>query len=289
MDHVIIKVPAMAGDPDHPAAQGPAALRAALARDGIDLATKGVAVHSDRADMREASIDTCRRLAELVRGAVADGAVPLVFAGSCDVAPGVLAGVGDVGLGVVWIDAHADFNTPASSVSGFWPGMTLAVVVGDCGADVWTALRWRPVAAERVLLVGVRSLAPAQEAVRLRESAVHTVRWRTGCPGCEPEAALERLRTGVERVYVHLDLDALDPEIGSGVVDPPVPGGLSQRQLTGLLDAVCERFDVRAATIATYTPSRDDGSTLRAAIAAIGALTGERRGDETARSRPDGG
>jgi arginase len=272
VSHAIIEVPAMAGDPTHAAADGPAVVSAALAEMGSRLAVRRVAVPPLRGDSRAASIELGCRVGELVRESVARGDVPLVLAGSCDVAPGVLAGIRDASVGVVWIDAHGDFNTPESSVSGFWPGMTLAVVVGDCGQDVWSKLNWRPVAPQRVALVGVRSLSPAQEARRLQQSAVRVVRWRDGLPEADLDTALDRLRAGVEGVYVHLDLDALDPAIGSGVVDPPVPGGLSEQQLVELLGKLGDRFAVLAATIATYTPSKDNGSTLSAACTAIRAL-----------------
>jgi arginase len=272
MSHAIIEVPAMAGDPAHAAADGPAVLSAALAEAGSRVPVRRVAVSPLHGDRRAASIEVGGRVGELVRESIARGDVPLVFAGSCDVAPGVLAGIGDASVGVVWIDAHGDFNTPESSVSGFWPGMTLAVVVGDCGQDVWSKLNWRPVAPQRVALVGVRSLSPAQEARRLRKSAVRVVRWRDGLPETDLETVLDPLRAGVERVYVHLDLDALDPEVGSGVVDPPVPGGLSEQQLVEVLGKVGDRFAVLAATIATFTPAKDNGSTLSAACAAIRTL-----------------
>jgi arginase len=272
VSHAIIEVPAMAGDPAHAAADGPAVLSAALAEAGSRVPVRRVAVPPLHGDRRAASIEVGGRVGDLVRVSIARGDVPLVFAGSCDVAPGVLAGIGDAGVGVVWIDAHGDFNTPESSVSGFWPGMTLAVVVGDCGQDVWSKLNWRPVAPQRVALVGVRSLSPAQEARRLQQSAVRVVRWRDGLPEADLETVLDRLRAGVERVYVHLDLDALDPAVGSGVVDPPVPGGLSEQQLVEVLGTVGDRFAVLAATIATFTPSKDNGSTLSAACAAIRTL-----------------
>jgi arginase len=83
--------------------------------------------------VQEDSLRVAGELAAAVRDVKDTGHAPLVLAGSCDVAPGVLAGLGDERCGVVWIDAHADFNTPSSSESGFWPGMTLAVVTGDCG------------------------------------------------------------------------------------------------------------------------------------------------------------
>jgi len=76
---------------------------------------------------------------------------------------------------------------------------------------------------------------------------------------------------------VHLDLGALDPSIGRGVVDPPVPGRLTGGQLTELLLQVRERFDIAATTVATYVPANDDGSTLPIVIAAAGILLGEDR------------
>jgi arginase len=268
----LIEVPAMAGDPSHPAADGPAALTAALASAGCQLGSSPVLVPPFDGVVRSASIEVCSRTAELVRATVARGLRPMALAGSCDVAPGVLAGVRDAHCGVVWIDAHADFNTPTSSASGFWPGMTLAVVVGDCGEDLWAALDWRPVAPERVALFGVRSLSPAEEARRLERSTVHVVRWQDGIAQADVATELDRLAANVERVYVHLDLDALDPAVGLGVVDPPVPGGLSADQLVELIGHIDQRFSVVGATIATYTPSKDDGATLPVAVVAIRQL-----------------
>jgi arginase len=272
MGHALIEVPAMAGDPNHPAAAGPVALTAALADAGSELAVRRVSVGPFRGDRRAASLEIGRHLADAVREVANGGDMPLVFAGSCDVAPGVLAGLRDPELGVVWIDAHADFNTPASSASGFWPGMALAVVVGDCGEEVWSALGGSAVSAERVALFGVRSLSPEAEAQRLARSQIGVVRWQAGEPVDEPVGTLERLATRVGRVYLHLDLDALDPSIGSGVADPPVPGGLSEQQLVGLLEEICHRFSVRGASVTTYTPATDEGSTLPVALSAINAL-----------------
>jgi arginase len=269
---VIIEVPAMAGDPSHRAADGPAALTAALAAAGHEVPVRRVSVPAFEGDVRAASLQVALRTARLARLVVRERGWPLVLAGSCDVAPGVLAGIRDVDVGVLWIDAHADFNTPASSVSGFWPGMTLAVVIGDCGDTVWSTLDWRPVAPEHVALLGVRSLSPQEEAERLSRSALQVVAWRGGMPQRSVEAALDRLAQRVDRVYVHLDLDALDPQIGSAVVDPPVPGGLSARQLDEVLKLACGRFGIAGATIATYAPTKDDGVTRAVAVAAAQRL-----------------
>lgn len=119
----VVEVPAMAGDRSHAAADGPAALTAALARVGCRPAVSRVAIPSAAgSDVQAASLEVAGRVAVRVRQIVAGGERPVVLAGSCDVAPGVLAGVRDRDIGVVWIDAHADFNTPASSPAASGPG-----------------------------------------------------------------------------------------------------------------------------------------------------------------------
>ena len=271
----IVEVPAMAGDPRHPAAAGPAAITAALYGAGCEFPTRRVSVESSTGDAIADSIRVSTELRGVVAAVAVDGDVPIVLAGSCDVAPAVLAGIRRFDLGVIWLDAHADFNTPESSVSGFWPGMTLAILVGDCGQNVWSALGWGPTAPERVLLMGVRSLSPEEECLRLERSGPRVVPWRDGLPQHEIHTAMEGLTREVHDVYLHLDLDALDPSIGRGVVDPPVAGGLSSSQLADLITEIRERMAIVGATIATYTPANDDGHTLPVAIDSIRHLTGQ--------------
>lgn len=93
MGHTIIEVPAMAGDPNHPAAAGPATITAALHDTGCELPVHRVAVEAWGRGMVEASIELGTQLKELVGAIIAGGNVPVVLAGSCDVAPAVLAGI----------------------------------------------------------------------------------------------------------------------------------------------------------------------------------------------------
>jgi arginase len=213
-------------------------------------------------------------LAGIVRQSVAAGRLPIVLAGSCDASLGVLAGFEHSSCGVIWIDAHADFNTPESSVSGFFPGMSAAVIVGHCHAPLWSeAGDATPIPEERVAMLGTRELSPDAERKRLESSRIRVVRWRDGLPQADIDAALDAVAGRVDEVYLHIDNDALDPAAAPGIVDEPVPGGLSLEQLEDVVDAVTARFRIRAATLATYTPERDeDERTLRAGLRVIELL-----------------
>jgi arginase len=114
---------------------------------------------------------------------------------------------------VVWFDAHADFNTAETTTSGFTDGMGLAVAVGHCWQKMAEGVPgFSPVAEEDVLLAGVRDAQPAEED-RLAASRVTVVGAdRIGREGLRVlAAALDGLRLRAGRVYVHLDLDVLDP------------------------------------------------------------------------------
>lgn len=79
----------------------------------------------------------------------------------------------------------------------------------------------------------------------------------------------------MREVYLHIDLDALDPEVAPGVVDRPVPGGLSVEEAESIIAATGERFRIRAATLATYTPALDRGDrTLRAGLRLLEPISG---------------
>ena len=109
----------MCGDSSHPAAAG----SERVAR-GSGLPSVVV----EPGATGDASLRVNHGLASAVRAVAGAGELPLVIAGSCDASLGVLAGVG-AGCGIVWLDAHGDFNTPASTESGFLPGMSLAIAV----------------------------------------------------------------------------------------------------------------------------------------------------------------
>jgi arginase len=278
VDVRLIEVPYMAGDDRHGGADGPRRLLEAGAERVV--AARGVVASVERVDRGGPFRDTAsssaavnRQLAAAVRRAVAADRLPCALAGSCAAAPGVLAGFPHEGCGAVWLDAHADFNTPESTASGFFPGMSAAIIAGHCYRDYWAGIGdATPLAEESIAMLGVRDLSPPAEGDRLRRSGITVVPWQ-GEAGGDVDAALDTVAARVREVYLHLDLDVLDPAVAPGVADEPVPGGMSLEAAGAVVRAAAARFRLRAATVATLTPERDRGDrTLRAALHLVGLI-----------------
>jgi len=233
-----------------------------------------VALHPDTVPTAEVAtaFELDGLISAQVRGALAGGRFPLVLSGNCNASVGTIAGAGAEGLGVVWFDAHADFNTPETTTTGFTDGMGLAVAVGHCWQRMAGGVPgFSPVAEENVLLAGVRDVQPAEEE-RLAASRVAVVGVdRIVREGPRALAtALDVLETRVGRVYVHLDLDVLDPAKAGRANGFAPEGGLDAEELLSALRVIRARFDVAACGIASYDPALDaDGRVLRAALACV--------------------
>lgn len=274
----LIQVPYHIGDDRHGASNGPSRLiQAGL---GSTFTARAIAVVVDKVDREtpfrdsvSASRAVNAHLATTVKRAIAKGQLPLVLAGSCDVSMGVLAGFEHAGCGVVWIDAHGDFNTPDSTISGYFAGMSLAVITGHCYSNVWAEVGDNtPIAETATLMLGVRDLDPAERKL-LELSAIQVVGWKEGKPQRDVLASLDELAGRVREVYLHIDMDALAPEDAPGLVMPPVEGGVSLSEMEEIMIAVAGRFRIRAATLATYNPDLDrDEKTLRAGLRIMEAL-----------------
>ena len=180
----------------------------------------------------------CRRVAKLVAAFAARGSFPLVLGGDHSIAAGTVAGMArhlarqKQRLGLIWIDAHGDFNTPATSPSGNVHGMPLAAIAG-LGSKELTALAGAApmVQPANIVLVGIRDI-DAGEAVNIRRAGIHAFTMREiderGLRAVLTEA-VQLATAGTAGLHLSLDMDALDPEYAPGV-GTPVAGGFTYRE-----------------------------------------------------------
>ncbi|MEO8025520.1 MAG: arginase family protein [Bryobacteraceae bacterium] len=205
------------------------------------------------------------RISCAVRGALSTNSRALVVAGNCSTASGTLAGMGADRAGVIWFDAHGDFNTPETTVSGSIEGMALAVATGACHSGIRNAAGLAThVEESRVLLAGTRDLDPA-ERVRLEASPIGIVESK-GWTLDRFRKAAESTRAVSSGLYLHIDLDVVDPQLSPGV-NFQAAGGLTPAQLLDAVELVASWPELRAAAITNYNPDRDpEGVTLRLAL-----------------------
>jgi arginase len=258
----LIQVPYHLGREHIVLGAGPASLAQAIGGESVVVERSGP-FHNEVAS----SFDVYRALAETVRETVEAGRSPLVLAGNCSSALGTLAGIPD-DVGVVWFDAHADFHTPDSTPTGFIDGMGLALVIGEGWAELRRTVEGhRPVPPELVLLVGARDLDPTEEE-RLEHSGIARADFRS------LDSALSALAERVNAVYVHVDLDVLDPSAGRAN-DWAAEGGFSAGELEHAIEMILERFAVPAAAFTAYDPRFDPEGRVPRVAAALAAKLAE--------------
>lgn len=220
----------------------------------------------------QSGFELMRMLAVAVREARDAGRFPIVLAGNCNTAVGTLAGLGADSIGVAWFDAHADFNTPETTSSGFLDGTAVAIISGRC----WTQLAatvpgFSPIADERICLIGTRDIDSLESAL-LDDSSVSVVTPRQLRDGLSRR--LQFLSEHVERIYVHLDLDVLDAAVAAANTFA-VGGGLTLDDARYALTRIAENLEIGAITLSAFDPSADtDGSAARAAIDLICTAAG---------------
>jgi arginase len=207
----------------------------------------------------QALVQLQRRAVPIAREALEKNQRVLFLSGNCG--PAALSAVSALGprtTGVVWFDAHGDFNTPDTSASGFVDGMALSILTGRC----WPALAasfdgFEPIPDKNIIFVGGHSFDSSERESIARSAITHVKPAELDKLG----AALEQLSAEVERIYVHLDVDVLD--VAEGRANPYVrPGGLSAEALYAALNALMLHFPVTAASITSYDPSCDLNRTV---------------------------
>jgi arginase len=162
-------------------------------------------------------------------------------------------------MGVFWFDAHADFNTPETSPSGFLDGMALAIATGQCWRDCAPMFQTNPLPEDHIVQVGVRSVDDG-ERHRLHQSRIHQ---STADPAAMART-LDAVAGRFERAYVHVDLDVVDAsELRANHY--AVDSGPSVAAVAASIAAIGNRFRVDAAALTALDPSIDGERAWKAA------------------------
>lgn len=208
----------------------------------------------------------CEKLYKTSLGALEKGALPLVLGGDHSLGAGSVAATaefvrrGNKPLGLIWVDAHADMNTPASSDSGNVHGMPLASLLGPEPSELARIGGFTPkVLPEHTVLIGLRNL-DEHEKTLVRESRVHVFTMkdidRAGIASIV-EQALTLAGTGTAGVHVSFDLDVCDPSIAPGV-GTPVKGGFDYREAHMVMEMIADSGLMRALDLVEVNPILDD-------------------------------
>ncbi len=211
--------------------------------------------------------ETCTRTAEAVVKTLEEGMTPLVLGGDHSLAAGSVSGVAEFyrrrneRIGVIWLDAHSDINTPATSPSGNVHGMPLAALLGLGPGELGNLFGYAPkVAAENTVLIGVRDIDAAERANIRRAglTEVYTMRdidergMRTVM-----EEALRAAGRGTAGYYVSLDMDWIDPEDAPGV-GTPVRGGATYREAHLAMEILADHGRMLSFEIVEVNPVIDE-------------------------------
>jgi len=218
---------------------------------------------------------TCRRLARVVEQAMLRGQTPLVLGGDHSIAVGTVSGVSrhfrqhKARIGLIWIDAHPDMNTPQTSPSGNVHGMPLACCIG-LGPRALTHIHgYAPkVDPKNVALVALREV-DLLEKPHVKRSGVRAFTMRDiderGMRAVMAEA-IEIASAGTEGFHVSLDMDSVDPQEAPGV-GTPVRGGLNYREAHLAMEMICDSGRMVSIEVVEVNPVIDEAN--RTAVLAV--------------------
>ncbi|MDQ3082629.1 MAG: arginase family protein [Gemmatimonadota bacterium] len=214
------------------------------------------------------SFDLHAGVSRAVASAIADWSFPLVLSGNCSSALGTMAGLRAAGSApaVCWLDAHADFNTPDTTRTGFLDGMTVATLTGRAWKTMAASIPgFAPVPEWQIVLVGGRDI-DSLESAELEGSGIVVAKWK------ETGSVFDSIRSDARSLYFHIDLDVLDTSVGKAN-SYAVSGGMTVDDVLEVMESARRRFDIVGASLTAYDPVVDPaGRIARAAIDIAQAL-----------------
>lgn len=227
--------------------------------------------------------EVCAEARDLVRGALDAGYLPLVLGGDHSISLGCVSGVSDYygargeSVGLIWVDAHTDMNTPETSPSGNVHGMPLAVVTGWGPALLKRLFQSDPaVDPRRVSVIGAREVDEREKRL-VRGSGVRVFTMSEvddrGIGPCMDEA-LERAGAGTAGFHLSFDLDSIDPLVAPGV-GTPVQGGLTYREAHLVCEKAARSGRLVSLEVVELNPVLDQGNrTAQLAVELIASALG---------------
>jgi len=225
-----------------------------------------------------AVVPAALRMYKVGKEAIAQGRIPLFLGGDHSISAGTIGGIThQEPAGVLWVDAHGDFNTPETSPSGNIHGMPLAALLGFGASElVNVGRKGAKLEARDVVLLGVRDLDDKEKAA-LRDSGINIFTMSDiddrGIADVAREA-LDRLRHR-NRLHVSLDLDVMDPREAPGV-GTPVTGGITYREAHLLMEILAKDDRVGSADVVEVNPILDTkNQTAEMAVELIASLLGK--------------
>ncbi|MCI0341705.1 MAG: arginase [Planctomycetales bacterium] len=209
-------------------------------------------------------VESCEALAKVVEKAVREGSFPVVLGGDHSIAMGTLAGIARVEprIGIVYLDAHADFNTAETSPSGNIHGMPLAAALGYGDPRLTKIGGVAPKALEEsVVLVGIRDLDPGeQDLLRSSKATYFTLRDIDEMGMAEVmRRAIAIATRGTAKLHVTFDMDVLDPRFAPGT-GTPVEGGITIREAHLAMEMLHDSRSITSLEITECNPILDNGN-----------------------------
>ncbi|CAN5718159.1 arginase [soil metagenome] len=288
----ILGVPMDLGQGRRGVDMGPSAIRYARLKRGLEELGYGVeylenveppipelAFASGELRHLSAVRDVCEKVAQQAQGMIGRGAFPLFLGGDHSISIGTVSGVAAEGRsGVIWLDAHADFNTHETSPSGNIHGMPLGVLAGHGHPDLLSiggpGASVRP---EDVVIVGLRSV-DREEQNLLREAGVRAYTMKEVDAYGVARVVRQALKalSHLDRVHLSFDLDVMDPEVAPGV-GTPVRGGFTYREAHLVMELISEADIVTSLDVVEVNPILDSrNGTAELAVELVGSLMGRR-------------
>lgn len=220
----------------------------------------------------------CEETYELARRAIKDGTIPIFLGGDHSASIGSIGGIThESDCGLIWVDAHGDFNTPQTSETGNIHGMTLAILLGNGPAElVDVGRKGAKLKPENVVLIGPRDL-DENEKTNLRSSGCTVFSMREideqGMSSVIGQG-LHQL-SGCSHIHVSLDMDSVDPHEAPGV-GTPVAGGLTYREAQLLMETICDTDRLHSLDLMETNPILDvSNRTAQVAVSLAASLFGK--------------